>query len=129
MTRAERERCEDQLGAAAKTAPVMALAMEPRMRAYYDAVIKAKAPDKPWTPNRAIGALGRFDAEPRVSSSGDHLAGVGCVVPFGLPKKMTAKQKKAARKQALPHALWLGGPCFLEPPKGSLDPEVDVPVP
>ncbi|MGZ6020327.1 MAG: hypothetical protein ACXWKO_16790 [Phenylobacterium sp.] len=96
------------------------------MRAYYDAVIKAKAPDKPWTPNRAIGALNRFDPEPRASN--DHLPGVGCVFPFTYGQKQTAKQKKAARRNALPHALWLG-PCFIEPPKGSLDPEVDVPVP
>ena len=128
MTREERERCDERLAAGVKTAPFMQTALEPRMRAYYDAVIKAKAPDKPWTPNRAIGALGRFDPEPRVSSSGDHLPGLGCVFPFSYGQKQTAKQKKAARYNALPHALWLG-PCFIEPPKGSLDPEVDVPVP
>lgn len=128
LSREEREACDEKLATGVKTAPFMPAALEPRMRAYYDAVIKAKAPDKPWTPNQAIGALNRFDPEPRVSSSGDHLPGIGCVVPFGLPKKMTAKEKAAMKKRALPHALWLG-PCFIEPPKGSLDPEVDVPVP
>jgi len=128
MSREERERCDERLAEGVKTAPFMQVALEPRMRAYYDAVIKAKAPDKPWTPNRAIGALKRFDAEPRVSSSGDHLPGIGCAFPFTYGQKQTAKQKKAARRNALPHALWLG-PCFIEPPKGSLDPEVDVPVP
>jgi hypothetical protein len=128
MTREERERCDERLAVGVKTAPFMQMALEPRMRAYYDAVIKAKAPDKPWTPNRAIGALGRFSPEPRVSSSGDHLPGVGCFFPFTYGEKQTAKQKKAARLNALPHALWIGR-CFIEPPKGSLDPEVDVPVP
>ena len=126
MTREERERCDERLALGVKTAPYIQTPLEPRMRGYYDAVIKAKAPDKPWTPNRAIGALGRFDPEPR--ASGDHLPAVGCVVPFGLPKKITAKEKQALKKHILPHALWLG-PCFIEPPKGSLDPEVDVPVP
>jgi hypothetical protein len=126
MTREERERCDERLAVGVKTAPYMRTPLEPRMRAYYDAVIKAKAPDKPWTPNRAIGALGPFDPEPR--ASGDHIPAVGCVIPFGLPKKMTAKEKQALKKRTLPHALWLG-PCFIEPPKGSLDPEVDIPVP
>jgi hypothetical protein len=119
MTPAERERCQDRLGADAKAAPVMALAMEPRMRAYYDAVVKAKAPDKPWTPRQAIGALGPLDHD--VRGSNDHIPEFGCVVPFGAGKKPT-------HKQMLPHALWLG-PCFIEPPKGPLDPEVDIPVP
>ncbi|THD64151.1 hypothetical protein [Phenylobacterium sp.] len=121
LSREDRIRCEEQLGAGAANAPTLQLQLAPRMRAYYDAVAKAKAPDKPWTPNRAPGALGRLDPEPRNSSSGDHLPGVGCVVPFGPGKKPT-------HKQMLPHALWLG-PCFIEPPKGPLDPEVDIPVP
>jgi hypothetical protein len=121
MSREDRTRCNEQLGSGAANAPLLQLQLAPRMRAYYDAVAKAKAPDKPWTPNRAPSAVGLFDPEPRNSSSGDHLPGPGCVIPFGAGKKLT-------HKQMLPHALWLG-PCFIEPPKGPLDPEVDVPVP
>jgi len=131
LSRDEREGCDEKLAAGVKTAPFMPAPLEPRMRAYYDAVIKAKAPDKPWTPIQARGGggtSGQADlraTDPR--ASGDHVPAVGCVVPFGLPK-MTAKEKAAMKKRALPHALWLG-PCFIEPPKGSLDPEVDIPVP
>ena len=123
MTREERERCDERLAVGVKTAPFMQAALEPRMRAYYDAVIKAKAPDKPWTPNRAIGALGRLDPEPRVSSSGDH--GWDRLRHSVQPAESRATK---AAPDALPHALWLG-PCYIEPPKGSLDPEVDIPVP
>jgi hypothetical protein len=132
MSREERERCGEQLAAGVKTAPFMQMALEPRIRGYYDAVIKAKAPDKPWTPIQARGGHGTFgqadlrSTDPR--ASGDHIPAVGCAFPFSYGEKKTAKQKKEARKHALPHALWLG-PCFIEPPKGSLDPEVDIPVP
>jgi hypothetical protein len=132
MSREERDRCNDRLAEGVKTAPFLQAALEPRMRTYYDAVIKAKAPDKPWTPIQARGGHGRFGQEdlrgtdPRASN--DHIPAFGCALPFSYGEKKTAKQKKEARKHALPHALWLG-PCFIEPPKGPLDPEVDIPVP
>ena len=119
MTREERERCDDQLATGAKAAPLMPLNLSPRMRAYYDAVAKAKAPDPPLTPQRAPGALGASDVDARGSNG--HLPGIGCSIPFG-------GGVKRSRKERLPHALWLG-PCFIEPPKGSLTPEVDIPVP
>jgi hypothetical protein len=43
---------------------------------------------------------------------------IGCLIPFGPGEK----------PKILPHALTLG-PCFIEPPKGLLDPEVDIVVP
>ena len=43
MTRGERERCEDELGRGVAAAPVLPVALEPRIRSYYNAVAEAKA--------------------------------------------------------------------------------------
>ena len=116
MTRAEREACEDQLGHGAAQAPALALSLEPRIRAYYDAVAKAKAPDRPPTPARAPGALGMFELDDR--GTGGHPPLVGCSIPFGV-----------GEKPKLP-AHWLKlGPCFIAPPKGPLTVEADITPP
>jgi hypothetical protein len=119
LTRAEREHCEEQLGRGVAEAPFLPAAIPARIRTYYDAVARAKAPDGPLTPQRAPGALGPMDEDARGSNG--HPPGIGCAIPFGAGKKAT-------HKQMLPHALWLG-PCFIEPPKGSLTPEVDIAPP
>jgi hypothetical protein len=116
MTRAEREHCDERLAAGARTAPVLAVALEPRMRAYYDAVAKAKEHDKALTPQRAIGALGYFDGDPRGVTG--HGPGIHCSVPFG-----------AGPKPKLP-AHWLKlGPCAIVPPQGPLTVEADITPP
>jgi hypothetical protein len=116
MTRADRERCEEQLGHGVASAPFLPAAIGPRIRAYYDAVAEAKKPDPPPAPRRPIGALGRW--EPDVRETNGHGIGIGCHIAFGAGQK----------PKAPPHALTLG-PCMIEPPKGTLDPEVDIPPP
>jgi hypothetical protein len=66
MSRADRERCDEQLGRGAAQVPAMAIALEPRIRAYYDAVAVAKT-----------GVTG-------------HLPLIGCKIPFGpgKPRKL-----------------------------------------
>ncbi len=116
MSRAERERCEEQLGHGVASAPYMPAALAPRIRAYYDAVAEAKKPDGPPTPQRATGRLGMFESDGRATNG--HGPGIGCHVVFGPGEK----------PKGPPHALSLG-PCFIEPPKGPLTPEVDITPP
>jgi hypothetical protein len=116
LTRAEREKCEERLAAGAKTAPHL-WGMEPAKRQYYAAVAEAKAPDGAPTQAVAIGRLGMFQTDMRGMKG--HLPSVGCKVHFGRGYKPP---------NAPPHALKLG-PCFIEPPAGSLSPDVDVPLP
>lgn len=116
LGRTEREACEEKLGAGAKLAPVLSQGRDPRIQAYYDAVAKAKAPDKPWTPMRAIGAMGIDQEVPR--GSNDRLPGIGCAIPFGPGQKLKLPS----------HWLKLG-PCFIAPPKGPLSTEVDITPP
>ena len=85
----------------------MPAAIPPRIRAYYDAVAEAKKPDPPLVPLRARSAMSMFEGDP-VATNG-HGPAIGCKLP----------------RPKLPHALMLG-PCYIEPPKGSLTPEVDV---
>ena len=116
MTRAERAVCEDQLGHGAGQAPVLAVSLEPRIRAYYDAVALAKAPDRSPMPARAPGALNILDLDDR--GTGGHPSLVGCRIPFG-----------PGEKPKLPvHWLKLG-PCFIAPPKGPLTVEADITPP
>jgi hypothetical protein len=120
ITRAEREHCDEQLAAGGKTAPVLAEGRDPRIQAYFDAVAKAKAPDKPWTPiGKGIGKSGQEDlryVDQRASN--DHVPMFGCAIPFG-----------PGEKKKLP-AHWLKlGPCFIVPPKGPLTEEVDITPP
>ena len=115
MSRAERERCDEQLGRGVATAPYLPAAIAPRIRAYYDAVAEAKRADP--QPVRPPGIESSFgDPIPRPSSG--HPPAIGCQMFFG----------PGARPNPRPHALTLG-PCFIEPPKGPLTPEVDVPPP
>ncbi|MBS0333391.1 MAG: hypothetical protein JSS35_11540, partial [Proteobacteria bacterium] len=94
---------------------------DPRIQAYFNAVAKAKAPDKPWTPIRAKGAGTFGQADLRavdIRASNDHIPMVGCAIPFG-----------AGEKRKLP-SHWLKlGPCFIAPPKGPLSVEADITPP
>ncbi|MBS0333390.1 MAG: hypothetical protein JSS35_11535, partial [Proteobacteria bacterium] len=81
LSREARTGCEEKLGAGAKHEPVLAEGRDPRIQAYYDAVAKAKAPDKPLTPIRATGALGVFDG-PNYGTTG-HPPGIECHLSFG----------------------------------------------
>jgi hypothetical protein len=116
MTRAERDACEDQLARNAAQAPVLAISLEPRIRAYYDAVARAKAPDRQPTPARAPGALGLLDVDDRGQTG--HPPLVGCAIPFG-----------PGQKPKLPSHWLTLGPCFIAPPKGSLTVEADITPP
>ncbi len=72
----------------------------PEKRAYYDAVVKAYK-------------------DPTATA---HPPGLGCALPFGIPKGW----KPSGRKP--PHSLKLGPlPCYVVPPKGFLTEEADVP--
>lgn len=116
MNREERQRCEDRLGAGAKHEAVLAEGRDPRIQAYFDAVAKAKAPDKPWTPTRAIGAMGIGQDVPRYSN--DRLPMIGCAIPFG-----------SGEKRKIP-SHWLKlGPCIIAPPKGPFTVEADITPP
>lgn len=123
MSRAERERCDERLGRAMASAPYLPAAIEPRIRAYYDAVAEAKKPDPQpvhpaleggFGPAQMDRAFGLSDAR----GANGHGPAVGCRVIFGVGKK----------PNDLPNALKLG-PCYIEPPKGPLTPEVDIPLP
>jgi hypothetical protein len=117
MTRAEREACDDQLARGAKQAPVLEVVLQPRIRAYYDAVAKAKAPDRPPTPARAPGALGMFDVDDRGQTG--HGPGFHCSFSFG-----------SGPKPKLPaHWLKLGPSCAIVPPQGPLTVEADITPP
>lgn len=116
MTRAERERCDEQLGRGVASAPYMPAAIPPRIRTYYDAVAEAKKPDPQQVPLRAPGRLSPFDTDVRTTNG--HGPGIGCKITSGPGEK----------PKGPPHALSLG-PCFIEPPKGSLTPEVDLTPP
>jgi hypothetical protein len=72
---------------------------DPAKLAYYDAVAKSQ---EDWHSGRDPG----------------HAPAVGCVIFFGSGEK----------PKPPPHALRLG-PCIIEPPRGSLDPDVDVQPP
>jgi hypothetical protein len=94
----------------------MPAAIPPRIRAYYDAVAEAKKPDPPLVPLRARSAMSMFEGDPVVTNG--HGPAVGCKIHFG-PGKV---------RNTPPHALTFG-PCYIEPPKGSLTPEVDLTPP
>jgi hypothetical protein len=117
MTRAEREACEEQLGHGAGQAPVLAVSLEPRIRAYYDAVALAKTRDPPLMPPRNDRAPIPGDPAPHRPGA-DHVPLIGCAIPFG-----------PGEKPKLP-AHWLKlGPCFIAPPKGPLTVEADITPP
>jgi hypothetical protein len=117
MTRAEREACEEQLGHGAAQAPVLAVSLEPRIRAYYDAVALAKTRDPPLMPPRNDRAPIPGDPPPHRPGA-DHVPLIGCAIPFG-----------PGEKPKLP-AHWLKlGPCFIAPPKGPFTVEADITPP
>jgi hypothetical protein len=116
MSHAERERCDEQLGRGVASATYMPAAIAPRIRTYYDAVAEAKKPDPQQVPLRAPGRLHALDTDVRTTNG--HGPGVGCKITWGPGEK----------PKGPPHALSLG-PCFIEPPKGSLTPEVDLTPP
>lgn len=112
LNRAEREHCLEQLGKGVKTAPFMPAAIDPAQRAFYDAVVEAKKPDKPLTPIVSAGKAGIFGGDPRGVTG--HGPEIGCSIQFG-----------PGEKRKLPHALKLG-PCYIEPPQGPLTVEADI---
>ena len=116
LGRAQREACEDRLGAGAKHETVLAEGRDPRIQAYFDAVAKAKAPDKPLTPVRATGALGVFE-DGNYGTTG-HPAGFGCHISWG-----------PGEKRKLPSHWLKWGPCFIMPPQGPLSVEADITPP
>ncbi|HEY0437064.1 MAG TPA: hypothetical protein VGC92_10510, partial [Phenylobacterium sp.] len=122
LTPAERERCNERLGRNMTREPFLPAPLEGRIRAYYDAVIAAKAPDPQPVRLTAQGAsgpgtAGMFSTDERITNG--HGPAIGCKIHFGVGKKQPS---------AGPHALtW--GPCYIEPPKGSLTPEVDITPP
>lgn len=115
LTREERAACEERFGSGSGAAPYIPAPLSPEIRAYYDAVAKAKAPDGPLTPQIARGRAGLFDDVP-VGMKG-HLPGAGCGLALGA--------NGGAVRPA--HSLKLGPlPCYVVPPAGSLSPDVDV---
>ncbi len=62
-----------------------------------------------------FGAVAKAQADWASGRDAGHGPGIGCMVHFGPGK----------RSQPPPHALVLG-PCMIEPPRGSLDVDVDI---
>lgn len=115
LTPEERARCQEKLGALAQKAPSLPAPIDPTKRAYYDAVAEAYRDPGQMVPLTARGAGGMF-AEERSVHLG-HGPRVGCSVKFG------PNARKAPRGP--PNAL-RAGPCFIQPPNGSLSPEADI---
>lgn len=115
LNREERERCAEKLGAQARDAPFLPAPIDPGKRAYYDAVAQAYDNGGPMVPLTARGAAGMFDVD--ASANSGHGPRVGCSVKFG------PNARKAPKGP--PNAL-RAGPCFIQPPNGSLTPEADL---
>lgn len=115
LNREERERCAEKLGAQARDAPFLPAPIDPGKRAYYDAVAQAYDHGGPMVPLTARGGAGMFDAD--ASANSGHGPRVGCSVKFG------PNARKAPKGP--PNAL-RAGPCFIQPPNGSLTPEADL---
>lgn len=111
----DRARCQDKLGALALKAPPLAAPIDPAKRAYYDAVAEAYRNRGQPVPLTARGGNGMFATEDSIHLG--HGPRVGCSVKFG---PNAAKAPKGP-----PNAL-RAGPCFIQPPNGSLTPEVDI---
>jgi len=114
LTRDEQGDCSERLGRGAVTAPYLKAPIAPEIRTYYDQVAKAKEPQGPLPPLKARGRLGLFEAMP--TGMKGHGPGFGCKFALG-PHGL-----KAVRP---PHGVKVG-PCFIEPPAGSLTPDIDV---
>uniref|UniRef100_B0SUQ3 Uncharacterized protein n=1 Tax=Caulobacter sp. (strain K31) TaxID=366602 RepID=B0SUQ3_CAUSK len=115
LTPEERARCEEKLGALALKAPPLPAPIDPDKRAYYDAVAEAYRDPGQMVPLTARGAGGMFAAERSVHLG--HGPRVGCSVKFG-PNARKAPKGPANALRA--------GPCFIQPPNGSLSPEADI---
>jgi hypothetical protein len=111
----ERARCQDKLGALALKAPPLAAPIDPAKRAYYDAVAEAYRDRGQPVPLTARGANGMFATEDSIHLG--HGPRVGCSVKFG---------PNAARTPKGPPNALRAGPCFIQPPTGSLSPEADI---
>jgi len=111
----DRARCQDKLGALALKAQPLAAPIDPAKRAYYDAVAEAYRNRGQPVPLNARGGNGMFDVNDSVFPG--HGPRVGCSVKFG---------PNAARTPKGPPNALRAGPCFIQPPNGSLSPEVDI---
>jgi hypothetical protein len=111
----DRARCQDKLGALALKASPLAAPIDPAKRAYYDAVAEAYRNRGQSVPLNARGGNGMFDVDDSVFPG--HGPRVGCSVKFG---------PNAARTPKGPPNALRAGPCFIQPPNGSLSPEVDI---
>jgi hypothetical protein len=111
----DRARCQDKLGALALKAPPLAAPIDPAKRAYYDAVAEAHRDRGQPVPLTARGANGMFATEDSIHLG--HGPRVGCSVKFG---------PNAARTPKGPPNALRAGPCFIQPPTGSLSPEADI---
>jgi hypothetical protein len=111
----ERARCDERFGALARNAPDLPAPIDPGKRAYYDAIAEAYRDHGPVVPLTARGAGGIFGAEEGVQVG--HGPRVGCSVKFG-PNASKAPKGPANALRA--------GPCFIQPPLGSLTPEADI---
>ena len=115
LTPEERARCQEKLGALALKAPSLPAPIDPAKRAYYDAVAEVYRDPGQMVPLTARGAGGVFGEERSVHLG--HGPRVGCSVKFG------PNARKAPKGP--PNAL-RAGPCFIQPPAGSLSPEADI---
>ena len=80
-------------------------------------------PNVAWPANIAPEKRAWFDASVAAHNSPGRLPGFGCVVGFDGLKLILPKKKPS-------HSLKLGPlPCFIVPPSGPLDDDVDVPPP
>lgn len=116
LSRSERDLCDERLGRTAASADFIPAPIEPAKRAYYDAVTLAKKPDGQPVPQRAIGRLGLFDADPRGQTG--RAPGIGCHIALG-----------PGKKKPLPSHWLTLGPCFIAPPQGPLSVEADITPP
>jgi hypothetical protein len=119
----ERERCDDRLEQGSKLAKYIPTPIPAERRAYYDAILKAKAPPKPTPPGPdpvRSAQLGYKPVDPALRGMVGSIPGVGCKLAFGGPKGTGGWTKPG-------HTLKLGPlPCFVMPPQGSLSPEVGL---
>jgi hypothetical protein len=111
----ERARCQEKLGALALKAPPLSAPMDPVKRAYYDAVAEAYKNRGQPIPLNARGGNGMFDVNDSVFPG--HGPRVGCSVKFGPNADKAPKGPPRALR---------AGPCFIQPPNGSLSPEADI---
>lgn len=111
----ERARCQEKLGALALTAPSLPAPIDAGKRAYYDAIAEAYSNRGQMVPLTARGAGGMFALDDTVHQG--HGPRAGCSVKFGPNADKVPKGPANALR---------AGPCFIQPPVGSLTPEGDI---